>query len=115
VGLGPVASLGDPRVAEETKPKIDEILSRPIAEGSLTGVLGAVANRAGSPYEGAFGDRGADGADAMTPDTVIFIASMTKAVTGTAAMQLVERGEPFADEVAMQNFRDFETAVYSSL
>ena len=28
----------------------------------------------------------------MTPDTVCMIASMTKAVTGTAAMQLVEQG-----------------------
>ncbi len=29
----------------------------------------------------------------MTPDTVVWIASMTKAVTGAAAMQLVERGK----------------------
>ena len=29
----------------------------------------------------------------MTPDTVVWIASMTKAITGAAAMQLVERGK----------------------
>jgi methyl acetate hydrolase len=29
----------------------------------------------------------------MTPDTVVWIASMTKALTGTAAMQLVEQGK----------------------
>src|SRR5262249_55549678 len=29
----------------------------------------------------------------MTPDTVVWIASMTKAITGTAAMQLVEKGK----------------------
>ncbi len=34
----------------------------------------------------------------MTPDTVVWIASMTKALTGTAAMQLVERGKLALDE-----------------
>jgi CubicO group peptidase (beta-lactamase class C family) len=34
----------------------------------------------------------------MTPDTVVWIASMTKAVTGMAAMQLVERGKLALDE-----------------
>jgi CubicO group peptidase (beta-lactamase class C family) len=29
----------------------------------------------------------------MTVDSVVWIASMTKAITGTAAMQLVERGK----------------------
>ena len=40
----------------------------------------------------------------MTPDTVVWIASMTKAITSAAAMQLVERGQlqldtPAADVV----------------
>lgn len=84
------------------KSKIDEVLSRPVAEGGLTGVLGAVGNRDGSLYEGAFGNRRADGSEAMTPDTVICIASMTKAVTGAAAMQLVERGELRLDDPAAE-------------
>jgi methyl acetate hydrolase len=29
----------------------------------------------------------------MTPDTVVWIAAMTKAVTGDAAMQMAERGK----------------------
>jgi CubicO group peptidase (beta-lactamase class C family) len=29
----------------------------------------------------------------MSPDTVVWIASMSKALTSTAAMQLVERGK----------------------
>jgi len=36
--------------------------------------------------------RGTDGGTAMTADTVMWIASMTKAVTSVAAMQLVEQG-----------------------
>ena len=34
----------------------------------------------------------------MTPDTVVWIASMTKAVTGACAMQLVEQGRLSLDE-----------------
>ena len=29
----------------------------------------------------------------MTPDTVFYLASMTKPITATAAMQLVEQGK----------------------
>ena len=36
----------------------------------------------------------------MTMDTVFAIASMTKAITATAAMQLVERGQLKLDEPA---------------
>ena len=43
-------------------------------------------------YEGGFGERTAGSGTTMTPDTVGWIASMTKAVTGAAAMQLVEQG-----------------------
>ena len=33
----------------------------------------------------------------MTPDTVVWIASMTKAITGAVAMQQVERGFAVVD------------------
>ena len=49
-------------------------------------------------YEGAFGKRDlAKGTD-MTLDSVFWIASMTKALTATAAMQLVEQGKLKLDE-----------------
>jgi CubicO group peptidase (beta-lactamase class C family) len=44
-------------------------------------------------YEGAFGVRALDQPAAMTLDTVFRIASMTKAITSVAAMQLVEQGK----------------------
>jgi len=57
-------------------------------------------------YEGAFGVREIGKPAPMTPDTVVWIASMTKAITATAAMQLVERGklslERSASEVVPQ-------------
>jgi methyl acetate hydrolase len=50
------------------------------------------ATAGGKIYEGAFGVRRLGDAQAMTLDSVFRIASMTKAITSVAAMQLVERG-----------------------
>ena len=50
------------------------------------------ATRSGVCYEGAFGRRAVPDGAAMTTDSVFWIASMTKAITSTAAMQLVEQG-----------------------
>src|SRR3954447_10898549 len=44
-------------------------------------------------YQSAFGKRDLSKDDAMTADSVFWIASMTKAVTAAAAMQLVEQGK----------------------
>ncbi len=51
-----------------------------------------VTNGRGVIYEGAFGTRDLAKGPAMTPDTIFRLASMTKAVTSVAAMQLVEQG-----------------------
>ena len=52
----------------------------------------------GPVYQGAFGKRALPAGPAMTPNSVFWIASMTKAITSTAAMQLVERGKLVLDE-----------------
>jgi len=72
---------------------VDEVLRATIERGDVPGVVAMAATREGPIYEGAFGRRALPGGAAMTPDTVFWIASMTKAITSTAAMQLVERGK----------------------
>ena len=53
----------------------------------------AMASHKGEPvFSGAYGQRGPAHAEAMDKDQVFFIASMTKAVTTVAALQLVEQG-----------------------
>jgi methyl acetate hydrolase len=74
------------------KQAIDRVLEEPVASGTLPGVVGLAANDEGIFYQGAFGRRRVDAPDPMTLDTVFRIASMTKAITATAAMQLVEAG-----------------------
>ncbi len=71
---------------------LDSVLQSGVAKGAVAGVTAAVTDRDGLLYEGGIGERALGGGVAMTPDTVCMIASMTKAITGTAAMQLVERG-----------------------
>ena len=71
---------------------IDGTFREATAAREVPGVVAMAVTDRGVLYEGAFGSRNLDGGPAMTPDTIFRIASMTKAVTSVAAMQLVERG-----------------------
>ncbi len=82
--------------------KVDALLQRAVEAGDVPGVVAVVGSREGLLYEAGFGVRALGGDAPMTPDTVCWIASMTKAVTAAAAMQLVEQGRlaldgPIAD------------------
>jgi methyl acetate hydrolase len=74
-------------------PQIDEVLRSAVDRGDVPGVVAIAATREGPVYQGAFGRRALPDGPAMTADTVFWIASMTKAITSTAAMQLVEQGK----------------------
>ncbi len=79
---------------------IDRLLNAAAGSARVPGVVALAANRDGTLYQGAFGKRSLAGTAPMTPDTVFWIASMTKAVTGVAAMQCVERGRLSLDQPA---------------
>lgn len=81
---------------------IDAVLSRAVADGEVPGVVAVAADRNGVIYEGAFGERALGSGAAMTIDTVFWIASMTKAVTAAAAMQLVEQEQLRLDSPAAE-------------
>ena len=71
---------------------ISELLKRAADAGDVPGVVAAVATSDGPIFEGGYGKRDLAGT-AMTADTIVRIASMTKAITGACAMQLVEQGK----------------------
>jgi methyl acetate hydrolase len=79
---------------------LDDLLARAVAAGTIPNVVAIVGNRDGMLYDGAYGPRMMGEQAAMTPDTVIWIASMTKAITASAAMQLVEQGRLALDTPA---------------
>jgi CubicO group peptidase (beta-lactamase class C family) len=72
--------------------EIERTLRRAADSGAVPGVVAAAADGDGILYEGAFGRRNLASDVPMSLDTVFWIASMTKAITSVAAMQLVERG-----------------------
>ena len=74
------------------KPLLDKLLKSAVEKGDVRGVAAIVSNDKETIYKTGFGISGPDKCQGMNADTVIWIASMTKAITATAAMQLVERG-----------------------
>ncbi len=72
--------------------KIKAALDAAVNSGKIAGAVAVVGNRAGVVATATAGVRDPANDAAMTIDTVFQIASMTKAITSVAAMQLVERG-----------------------
>ena len=89
-----VAAQGTGRAA------VDEVLRAAVARGDVPGVVAIAADRTGVIYQGAFGAADAPTRRPMTADAMFRIASMTKAVTSAAAMQLVEAGRLRLDDPA---------------
>jgi CubicO group peptidase (beta-lactamase class C family) len=81
---------------------VDAVLLAATEAGRVPGVAAAVTDRDGVVHEAGFGVREIGTGTAMTADTVGWIASMTKAITGAAAMQLVEQGRLSLDEPAKE-------------
>ena len=80
--------------------RADTLLQNAASRGDVPGVVAAATTADETLYEGGFGERVRGSGTAMTPDTVGWIASMTKAVTAAAAMQLVEQGRLQLDRPA---------------
>ena len=72
--------------------EIERTLRHAVDRGAVPGVVAMAADTDGIVYEGAFGRRSLASDAPMSLDTVFWIASMTKAITSVAAMQLVEHG-----------------------
>src|SRR3954447_11888827 len=71
--------------------QVDQALRQAVNAQIVPGTVAIGANEKGIVYEGAFGP-------GVTADSVFWIASMTKAITATAGMQLVEQGKLQLDE-----------------
>jgi methyl acetate hydrolase len=70
--------------------------------GGAPGVVAMATDRTSNFYEGAAGTRELGSSKAMTADSVFAIFSTTKAICGTAVMQLVEEGKISLDDAAKQ-------------
>ena len=76
------------------KSAADAVLNAAVTSSpGVPGVVAVATDRTGNIYEAAAGTRTLGGTDTMTTDSVFAIFSTTKAITGTAALQLVEDGK----------------------
>jgi methyl acetate hydrolase len=82
----------------EVQERIDRVLREAVEAREVPGVVALAAGDEGPIYEGSFGVRDIYAGGAMSLDTVFRIASMTKAITSVAAMQLVEQGRLGLDD-----------------
>jgi methyl acetate hydrolase len=78
--------------------KPSAILERGVERGDVPFAIASAATPGGVIFEAAFDARDLDGGAAATTDTILRIASMSKAVTAVCAMQLVERQRFNLDE-----------------
>ncbi len=86
-------------MSERVRKAADAVLSYTVGRaGGAPGVVAMATNRNANIYEGAAGKRELGKDQPMTTDTVIAIFSTTKAITGTALMQLVEEGKVRLDD-----------------
>jgi methyl acetate hydrolase len=85
-----------------TLKNVDTSFQQAVESKKMPGIVAMAATDKGVLYEGAFGQRELGKHAPMTPDTVVWIASMTKAITATAAMQLVERGKLVLERAASE-------------
>jgi methyl acetate hydrolase len=106
----PAPALAQSGEAAARKAKNDAMLQRAADMGDVPGVVAMATDRTGTIYEGAFGKRVLGQPTPMTVDTVVWIASMTKALTAAGAMQLVEQGKLDLDAPASKVVPDIAKA-----
>jgi len=88
-------------MTDRLKTSADTLLDYTVSRaGGAPGVVAMATDRQGNFYEGSAGVRELGQSQAMTEDSVMLLASCTKAITGVAFMQLVEEGLLSLDEPA---------------
>lgn len=88
----PAASPRDCGVDQDRLGVLSQALRREVGDGQCPGSVLAIARRGKLVHLEAIGVRDPAAGDAMAPDTIFAIASMTKPMTSVAIMQLAERG-----------------------
>ena len=81
---------------------IDRVLEQAVSNKTVAGVVAMGATDKGMVYEGAFGKADADAGTPISMDSVFWMLSMTKAITATACMQLIEQGKLKLDQAASE-------------
>jgi CubicO group peptidase (beta-lactamase class C family) len=105
-----VASLDD-AIAQGSPAStaIDASLRAAVERKEVPGVVALIADRRHVLYQGAFGMADTATGRPLAPNALFRIASMTKAITSTAAMQLIEQGRFNLDDPVAKYLPEFAT------
>ena len=98
--IGLSASAAEPRVSSALKPFVES--------GSLAGAVTVVANKDRVLDLDAVGFMDVGAKQAMKPDSLFWIASMSKPITGTALMLLVDEGKVKLDDPIEKYLPEFK-------
>lgn len=114
VGSAYAASLKDVSRHPAVQPRrsfksIDMALQKAVSTGLAAGVVAMAATEHGLVYEGAYGQGNIDSGAHIKSDSVFWLLSMTKAITATACMQLIEQGKLRLDQPASEILPELAT------
>jgi methyl acetate hydrolase len=104
--------LASARGIDQTR--LDQTLRDSMTRRKIPCVVAMVATADKTTYTGAFGKRdsasGSTSVSDVKPDSIFAIASMTKAITSAAAMQLVEQGRSNCTSPCRSSFRNWASS-----
>ena len=89
----PAAKPEDVGVSSPRLDRIGQTVQEYVDQGKVSGVVTLVARKGQVVQFGAYGKRDIENASPMAKDSIFRIASMSKAITSTAIMMLVEEGK----------------------
>lgn len=104
-------SLAQAATRADLMPTVRALLTRWVGPGKFPGLVASLGRPGQLPEFVSLGSQGFTDNDPMTPDTLFRIYSMTKPITGMAAMQLISQGKMALDQPVYEilpQFRDMK-------
>lgn len=106
-GAMPALALGSSSGAEASWPRVTALLERYVGQRKLAGALAAFGWGDGPLSAIVRGREAFDDPDEVGPDSLFRVYSMTKPVTGMAAMMLIDEGKLGLDQPLAEIFPEF--------
>lgn len=91
-------SIAEAATRPELMPRVRALIAKWVGPGKFPGLVASLGLPGKDPEFVVRGTEGFTDADAMTPDSLFRIYSMTKPITGMAAMQLIDQGKMALDQ-----------------
>lgn len=103
-------------VSDKVKTRIDSALKAMVDSEKIVGVSGLIVEKGQEVYFNSFGDADREASKPFDRKTIVRIYSMTKPVTGTALMQLYEKGMFQLDDPLSKYLPEFaDTKVFAGV